>query len=187
MSAPALTSQAKNGYTYLDYSSLPEGSPYQLIDSRLVMTPAPSTYHQIISKRIGFVFVEFLEKQHELAEVLHAPVDVYFSEKEVYQPDIIVIDRDRIDIIGEDKINGAPDLVVEILSPSTAYYDLRHKKDVYAQEGVKEYWIVDPPEKSIEIYANTDSEFECVVKESMSGEMASLLYSGLIVQIDEIF
>ena len=186
MSIPAST-DPKKVYTYADYSSLPEGSHYQLIGGDLVMTPAPSTYHQRISKRIEFIFVGFLEKKSDMAEVLYAPIDVYFSDKEVYQPDIIVISRERIDIIGEDKIEGAPDLIVEILSPSTAYYDLRHKKDVYARGGVREYWIVDPLEKSIEIHTNTDSGFNCTTKAIVSGEVTSGLYSGLVVQLGEIF
>ncbi len=81
------------------------------------------------------------------------------EKTETYQPDIIFISKERLQIIKEQKPEGATDLVIEILSPSTAYYDLRHEKEIYAMHGVKEYWIVDPIEKSIEVYENMNSEF----------------------------
>ena len=101
----------KTRHSYADYAALPEGVPYQLIDGDLIMTPAPNTYHQRVLKQLGFLLVEFIEKTYRLGEVFLAPTDVYFGEMEVYQPDIIVVARDRLDIIGEVKIEGAPDLV----------------------------------------------------------------------------
>ncbi|MGH8470706.1 MAG: Uma2 family endonuclease [Gammaproteobacteria bacterium] len=71
-------------------------------------TPAPNTYHQRVLKQLGFLLVEFIEKTHRLGEVFLAPTDVYFGETEVYQPDVIVVARDRLDIIGEAKIEGRP-------------------------------------------------------------------------------
>jgi Uma2 family endonuclease len=141
----------KEVYTYADYVLLPEGAPYQLIGGKLVMTPVPTTYHQIISMRLELKFANFVNEKN-LGLVLDAPIDVYFGEKETYQPDIIFIDRDRFHIIESAMINGAPDLVVEILSPSTGYYDLKKKARTYARHGVREYWIADPEDKSIEAY-----------------------------------
>ncbi len=182
------TLEKKQLYTYEDYAKLPEGAPYQLIGGELVMTPSPIPYHQRISKRIEFLIYEFAEKKKGLGEVLDAPVDVYFEEKETFQPDILFILKDRLNIVGEKKIEAAPDLIVEILSPSTAYYDLRHKKDVYARHGVKEYWIVDPIEKSIEIYENKEGEFILIIKASSGkGKVSSKLLDGLTVDIEEIF
>ena len=103
--------RGKTRHSYADYAALPEGVPYQLIDGDLIMTPAPNTYHQRVLKQLGFLLVEFIEKTYRLGEVFLAPTDVYFGEMEVYQPDIIVVARDRLDIIGEVKIEGAPDLV----------------------------------------------------------------------------
>ncbi len=135
--------QEKRIYTYADYEKLPEGAPYQLIGGDLVKEPSPVPYHQILSRRIEFELVKFVEER-ALGEVLYAPMDVYLSDTEVYQPDILFISKERMSIIGEKKIEAAPDLVIEILSPSSAYYDLRHKKNVYETSGVKEYWVVDP-------------------------------------------
>jgi Uma2 family endonuclease len=187
MSASESTTGRKREYTYTDYAALPEGSPYQLIAGQLTMTPAPTPYHQQVAIRLEYLLVDFLSIKQKIAEVLHAPVDVYFDEHEVYQPDIIAILRDRLEIIGEAKIEGAPDLVVEILSPSTAYYDLRHKRDVYANSGVKEYWIVDPLEKNIEVYQNRNGNFELFGKAVSGGEVMSRLFKDLTIRSAEIF
>ena len=120
----------KKKYTYEDYAKLPEGSPYQLIGGDLIMVPAFTPYHQRISRKIEFLLLQHVER-NDLGEVLYSPIDVYFGEEDTFQPDIIFISKERSAIIGETKIEGAPDLIIEILSPSTAYYDLgRKEKDL---------------------------------------------------------
>ena len=161
-------SQRKRVYTYADYEKLPEGAPYQLIGGDLIKEPSPVPYHQILSCRIEFELLKFVEER-DLGQVLDAPMDVYLSETEVYQPDILFISKERMGIIGEKKIEAAPDLVIEILSPSSAYYDLRHKMHVYETSGVKEYWVVDPIEKDIEVYQNMNGEFRLFNKACQSG------------------
>ncbi|MCL6447474.1 MAG: Uma2 family endonuclease [Armatimonadetes bacterium] len=175
----------KEVYTYEDYAKLPEGAPYQLIGGKLIMTPSPTVYHQYISTRIVKRLIDFVEEKG-LGVVLHAPLDVYLEEKETYQPDIIYISRERSEII-EERIRGAPDLVVEILSPSTAYYDLRKKARVYARHGVKEYWVVDPLEESIEIYTNRDGSFELVQRAEGEEAAGSVLLEGFAVELKDIF
>ncbi len=177
---------AKKTYTYEDYAKLPEGAPYQLIGGELIMSPSPAPYHQIISRRIEFELLKFVEEK-KLGEVIDAPIDVYFSETETYQPDIIFISKERLHIIGEKKIEGAPDLVIEILSESTAYYDLRHKKNVYEKTGVKEYWIVDPIEKSIEVYENTPKGFRLFMRIVEKGTISSKLLEGFSVELEKVF
>jgi len=106
-------------HTIKDYKLLPEGSPYQLIEGELIIVPAPTPFHQIISANIFERFRRFvIEKGRGI--VLYSPIDIYLSEENVYQPDIVYISKQRQEIIKEDGIYGAPDLVVEILSPSTA-------------------------------------------------------------------
>ncbi|MCF6154430.1 MAG: Uma2 family endonuclease [Candidatus Brocadia sp.] len=177
----------KKIYTYDDYAKLPEGEPYQLIGGKLVMTPAPSTYHQEISKRLGYLLYEHAELKQKLGKVLHAPVDVYFEDEETYQPDIIFISNDRVGIIKKEKIEGAPDLIIEILSPTTAYYDLIHKKDIYAKHGVKEYWIVDPMEKWVESYKNENGKFILIGKVQKDESIGSTILTGFKVALDTIF
>jgi Uma2 family endonuclease len=184
--ATAVLQKDRKQYTYEDYAKLPEGAPYQLIGGELIMTPSPTPYHQIILGRIGFDLTKFI-KERKLGEVIYAPMDVYLFETETYQPDIIFISNARLNIIGEKKIESAPDLVVEILSESTAYYDLRHKKRVYEKTGVKEYWIVDPMEKSIEVYENVSGEFKIFAQAIEKGRVNSKLLEGFGVELEKVF
>ena len=138
-------------YTIEDYRSLPEGAPYQLIGGELVCSPAPSPYHQKVLRNLFFAMWSYASEKG-LGELLFSPIDVYLGEGEAYQPGIVFVSRERMEIIKWDGIWGAPDMVIEILSKSTAYYDMRHKKNVYERSGVREYWIVDPYEKSVEVY-----------------------------------
>lgn len=172
-------------YTYADYEKLPEGAPYQLIGGELVREPSPVPYHQIVSKRIELELANFVE-DNGLGEVLYAPIDVYLSETEVYQPDIMFISQERLNIIGEKKIEAAPDLVIEILSPSSAYYDLRHKMRVYEASGVKEYWVVDPVEKGIEVYQNINGEYKLFMKARGRGIIRSVLLKGFSIDIEKV-
>ncbi|MCL5673514.1 MAG: Uma2 family endonuclease [Deltaproteobacteria bacterium] len=141
-------------YTAKDYFNLPEGSPYQLIEGELIMTPSPLTEHQIISKNLELAIYLHIKKNN-LGLALNAPIDVYLNNKNAYQPDIIFISNKNKDIIRKHGIDGAPDLVIEILSPSNSYYDVRVKKDIYERSGVIEYIIVDPRTKSIDVYRRT--------------------------------
>jgi len=180
------TIQAKENYTYEDYSKLPEGAPYQLIGGNLVMTPSPTPYHQEISRKLEFKLLNFVEK-NGLGHVYDAPLDVYFSDNEVYQPDIIFISKTRERIIGSKIIKGAPDIVIEILSPATAYYDLRKKFSVYEHSGVGEYWIVDPDLKKVEIYWNDNQKFKIFSEAETKGTVSSKIINGFIISPDDIF
>lgn len=176
----------KKSYTYEDYARLSEGATYQLIGGELVMTPAPGKRHQIVLKNLLKVLDDYTEGK-DLGEVLFAPMDVYLAPHETYQPDLLFIAKERLEISAEDKVNGAPDLIVEILSPSTAYYDLKKKYKIYEKYGVKEYWIVDPEDKSIEIFVLTDGKFHLAVQSEETGEVTSLLLQGLSVKLEDVF
>jgi Uma2 family endonuclease len=181
-----IVKENRKKYTYTDYEKLPEGAPYQLIGGNLVMTPSPVPSHQIVSRNIEFELLTFV-RQRKLGEVLDAPIDVYFSDTETYQPDIIFIAQERLFIIGEKKIEGSPDLVIEILSSSTAKYDRKHKKDVYEQSGVKEYWIVNPFNRSIEVFENTAKGFLLYEKVTSEGMVTSRLLEGFRISLKDIF
>lgn len=176
----------KATYTYEDYAKLPEGAPYQLIGGKLVMTPAPGKKHQNILIELAFMFKEFI-KINNIGELAVAPRDVFLAPGETYQPDILFITNERLEISAEDKVNGAPDLVVEILSPSTAYYDLRKKYKAYEKYGVREYWIVDPEEKSIEVYGASDGKFVLAMRAEESGTVSSAVMQGFSVKTEEVF
>lgn len=125
--------------------------------------------------------------QRNLGLVLFAPIDVYFGETDVYQPDIIFVGRERMGIIEPHRVNGAPDLVVEILSPATAYYDLRKKFKVYDRCGVKEYWVVDPEERSVQIFALEKGKFTLDQEVEGRGEVSSRVLEGFTVTLESIF
>ena len=188
MSLPAskIEIPQKEVHTYADYALLPEGAPYQLIGGKLIMTPAPTTYHQGISMRLELKLATFVIEK-DFGMVYYAPVDVYLEETENYQPDIIYISKDRLHIIEPAMVKGAPDLVIEILSPSTAYYDLREKFKVYARHGVKEYWIVDPHEQSIEIYRGEEGKFKQIQRAEKEGKVQSVVLHGFEVEIKDVF
>ena len=176
----------KKVYTYEDYAQLPEGAPYQLIGGELVMSPSPTPTHQRISLNLSVALYLFV-KEHDLGQILVAPMDVYLSETDTPQPDILFIAKTRLGIIGEKYVDGAPDLVVEILSPSAAYYDLKKKKRLYEASGVKEYWIVEPEAQEIEVYALVEGRFDLFGREAGQGTITSKLLAGFSVDLADVF
>jgi Uma2 family endonuclease len=173
-------------YTHADDARLPAGAPYELIGGDLVMAPAPTPDHQRIIGRLFRLFSGFVEEQ-ALGEVFVSPIDVHLSEHDTPQPDLVFVATERAEIVGAQHIEGAPDLVAEVLSPSTGYYDLRGKKRLYEHAGVKEYWIVDPVEGSVEVYENGPDGF--VLADRAEGEdvVASASLEGLRVELSALF
>ncbi|MBY5959828.1 Uma2 family endonuclease [Membranicola marinus] len=147
------------------FDALPEGTLAQLIESQLVMSPSPTDIHQKILHIISVRIFNFLEK-NPVGEVRIAPYDVYLDEQNVFQPDIIFISADSLANIEENGFHGAPDLVVELLSPGTSKYDQNQKKDVYERHGVQEYWIVEPTTKEVQGFFLNDGVFELIVEET---------------------
>lgn len=176
----------KKRYTYADYAQLPEGAPYQLIDGKLVMSPSPTALHQRLLRRL-FRRLDHFVAQEGLGEVLFAPMDVYLSEENTVQPDLLFIAQDRRNIIGEQKIEGAPDLIMEILSPATAHLDLTTKKRLYEVHGVKEYWVVDPDQHTVEVFENTEGRFIQHARVVAFGTAASTLLDGCRVDLANLF
>ena len=176
----------KERKTYADYAALDEGAPYQLINGELVMSPSPTRSHQAALLRLALMLQRFVV-ENSLGEVYVAPFDVKLSETEVYQPDLLFISADRLTIIAEQQVNGAPDLVVEVLSPATGYYDLTKKRRVYEVSGVKEYWIVDPIERTVEVLENVEGTYETVAKADQKGRVSSRLLDGFEVDLERLF
>lgn len=141
------------------FKCLPEGTPAQLIENNIVMEPSPTYYHQSILIEVSSQLHKYVKK-HYLGEVLTAPMDVILGNENVFQPDILFISNERLSIIHEDSLHGAPDLVIEILSPATAKYDLGEKKDIYERFGVREYWIVEPEIHSVQGFSLINDHFE---------------------------
>ncbi len=176
----------KKKFTYEDYLRTPNDTQYELIEGELLLTPSPVPYHQWISKNIEFELEQFV-RENDSGRVFYAPCDVHLDHENVFQPDILFISKEKLDIIGEKNIEGAPDLVIEILSESTAYRDLVKKKKLYSRFGVREYWIVDPGEKTVEIYSIKDEVFLLKNVFSSNDILQSSLLSGLKIKLSDVF
>ncbi len=153
-------------FTYEDYCLLPEGQRYEVVDGELFVTPAPTTLHQLVKRRLVRILEDFGEAGG-FGNVLDAPYDVVLSKNDVVQPDALFVSTARRPIIGEKCIQGAPDLVVEVLSPSTEDRDRIVKAKRYATFGVQEMWLVDPDAKTIEGLVNSEEGFR---REALYGE-----------------
>jgi Uma2 family endonuclease len=176
----------KKKYTYDDYMKTSDDERYELIEGDLIRLLSPTTKHQRVSGNIMFQINEFVESRN-LGEIFHGPLDVVFDNENVMQPDILFISKKRMDIIGEKNIQGAPDLVIEIISESTAYRDLVQKKKLYARFGVKEYWIVIPEESSVEIYSLKDNAFMLHKSYDKEDTVKSPLLQKLKIELKKIF
>lgn len=148
----------ENALTYNDYAALDDLNRYELASGQLeMMSPSPTVTHQMVSFEIQKHFIYNCESDYF---ILNAPIDVILSPTEVRQPDIVVVNRKRIDILRNRGIEGAPDLVVEILSPSSLKRDKIDKQKVYASYNVPEYWIVEPKLGIIEAYILNEDHYE---------------------------
>ena len=136
--------------------------------------------------RLGSLFWEHLSDNGS-GEAFAAPVDVRLSPHDVVQPDIAVVLADRLDILTEQFIDGAPDLVVEILSASTIDRDLVVKYQLYETHGVREYWVIDPDAERVEIHVNRDGAFQNIVRQSRHGIVESVVLEGFRFDIALLF
>jgi Uma2 family endonuclease len=181
-----MTTQTKL-ITYDDYQTLPDdGQRYEIIEGELLMSPAPKTIHQRISRNL-LIYLSNYINQHDIGEIFYAPCDVVLSMTDVVQPDLLFVGKERSHIITENNIIEAPDLVIEILSESTETIDHTRKKSLYEKHGVKEYWIINPSEKAIEQFVLRDKSFEIVGSWGRSQKLVSPVMEGLSLPIDNIF
>ena len=137
-------------WTYADYCRIPaDRNRHEIIDGKHFVNPAPSPYHQTVSRRLQYELMRLVEKTG-LAEVFNAPIDVHLGPGSLVQPDLVVVRPRSRCIIGDKKLTGVPDLLIEILSPSSSSYDRRTKRDRYERAGVHEFWLVDPEAHLVE-------------------------------------
>ena len=181
-----VVSKTKRKFTYEDYAKTPEGERYELMDGELIMAAAPNMAHQRVGIRLGGEFHIYVVDT-EAGEVYIAPTDVYLSDTDVVQPDLIFFFKERSHIRTGRNIRGAPDLVVEILSPSTSYYDRGYKQDLYARHGVKEYWLVDPYAKQVTVMLLKDGRYEIVAVYREDDALRSPTLEGFELDLSRIF
>ncbi len=170
-------------FTYEDYLNAPEDKRYELLDGELVMTPAPGERHQSISILLGSKLFQFAS-ENSLGRVYLAPFDVVLSDVDVVQPDLLFVSNERGHIITPANIQGAPDLVVEILSPSTAERDKTFKRTLYAKHGVNEYWMVDT---TVTILLLGERGYEVVDTYGEEETLTSPTLQGFRLHIGDLF
>ncbi len=184
---PASTPSVK--FTYEDFLHFPDdGKRHEIIDGEHFVTPSPNTKHQAISFNLSGLLWAYL-KEHALGRVFAAPFDVFFSDVNVVEPDLLYISRERLDVLTDKHVRGAPDLVVEIHSPGTRKTDEITKRKLYERFDVTEYWVVDPELDSIKVYRRVAGSFARVAE--LTAEHNDVLTSPLLpdwsARLREIF
>ena len=182
--AAVLEKQARR-WTYEEYYKLDDDQRYEIIDGNLLMAPAPDTWHQDWSRDLFRIIDRHVTAQR-LGKVFFAPVDVVLDAENTVQPDIIFIAAANAGIIQRRAIFGTPDLLVELISPSSVRRDRYEKKDLYARFGVKEYWIGDPANKALEILTLKEGRYELHCCAEEKGKLVSLVLAGLEFDLTEI-
>jgi Uma2 family endonuclease len=173
--------------TYEDYLLFPEdGQRHEILDGEHYVTPSPFFRHQAVSARLHARLGPWVEER-ELGVVLYAPMDVVLSLHDLAQPDLLFISNERAGIITEKNIQGAPDLVIEILSKSTRQRDERLKLDRYDRFGVHEYWMFDPDRKTARVYRREGGRLRLVAELSAEDILDTPLLPGLKIRLAEIF
>jgi Uma2 family endonuclease len=176
--------------TYADLLALPDDRMrHELVDGEHYVTAAPTQRHQEVLGNLFWVIKGFVRAQR-LGKVFVAPFDVFLSDFDVLEPDLLFVGRARLAQLEERFVRGAPDLAVEVLSPSTRGRDLTIKRRVYRQFGVGEYWIVDPAQETIEIFRGGDTWFRAAESFSRAAgpqTFSSPLFPGLVLSLDQIF
>ncbi len=180
------TEASHTRYTYKDYLKTSDDIRYELIEGELlVMEPAPTTSHQRVLIHLAVLLAPLVE-EHRLGEILIAPTDVYLSDTNVLQPDLLFVSAARASIITERDVHGAPDLVVEIASPSTRRRDRGIKMDLYARHGVTEYWLVDPATAIVETLRLKDGQMIPAGRYGREECFTTPLFPGLAVDLSRV-
>lgn len=173
--------------TYEEYRRLPDdGKRYELIEGEMHMIASPTTEHQRISFNLTVAIGTHVREQ-SLGSLFAAPTDVVLSRRDVVQPDILFVSKDREMIITETHIDGPPDLIIEILSPSTASLDQLVKRQLYARHGVREFWLVSPEASTVEVLELHEGAYRRRALVGRGDTVTSSVLEGLELAIDEIF
>lgn len=178
--------------TYPEYRAMEfedtDNFQYELLNGEIVKKASPTVQHQRISMRLIATFLRYIS-DHPVGEIFHAPLDVVLNDFNSPQPDVIFIRNERRNIIDEHEqvIMGTPDLLVEIISTGSIKRDRIEKKDLYEQFGVAEFWIVDPNNRSVEVYQLTENRYKVFAFAAESGKVQSSVFSGFELDVAEIF
>ncbi|PKB73059.1 MAG: hypothetical protein BZY75_03835 [SAR202 cluster bacterium Io17-Chloro-G7] len=173
-------------FTLKDYMSLPGDKWFQLLDGEMILAPSPNSRHQTIAAQLFMVLNHFVRLRN-IGRLWFAPLDVILSDHDVAQPDILFVSNERSGIITDANIQGAPDLVVEILSPGTVEYDRGYKRALYGRHGVMEYWIVDPEAETVGVLTLGDQGLSLAATYRRGEMVGSPLLQGISLGVDQVF
>ncbi len=172
--------------TYEDYRKTPEDERYELIDGVLIMAASPNRAHQTTQRKLGWRMASTVENE-DLGEVFFTPFDVVLSEHTTLQPDLIFVSKENESVLTDANIQGAPDMVVEIISPSSTGRDWVTKRDLYARHGVKEYWLIDPFERTLWVMRLINGRLELAGTYREGDTVTASTIKGFSVNLSDIF
>lgn len=177
----------KKYYTYEELvECMPETNiPHELWDGELIISPTPSFYHQEITLRFYEILARWV-RTRKLGKAITAPIDMVLSPSRSVQPDVAFISNERRSII-QRVIHGPADLVVEVISEGGRQRDRIDKRDLYEQHGVKEYWIVDPEAKTVEVLSLQNQEYKLMGRWRTGETASSTLLTEFKVAVDYLF
>ena len=172
-------------WTVEEYLQLEENPNLQLINGNLIMSPSPSLFHQQISIVLSALLLKHAQKLKD--KVYAAPIDVFLDDNNVPQPDLVYVKQENKYKLSKRGVEGAPDLVVEIISPSSSYIDRYDKKALYQKHQVKEFWIIDPGNLTLEIFQLVNDEYVLAQHLVTKGKIKSPLLPMLAIDLAELF
>jgi Uma2 family endonuclease len=172
-------------WTYEEYYRLDDEQRYEIINGELLMSPAPDTWHQDWLNQLNLLLTPFVKKK-KLGRVFISPVDVVLDQENTVQPDLIFVASANVGIVQRRALFGVPDLLVEMVSPSSVRRDRYDKRELYARFGVKEYWIGDPANRAFEILTLAAGRYELHCSAEERGKVSSLLLKGFEFDLSEL-
>lgn len=184
--APVIKTRKKI-LTYADYAVLtpPDSGNYELHNGKIVFMASPTPLHQRVVRRLSRKMDAFAET-NRLGEVFFAPLDTVFNAIDTFQPDILFISKARQSIIGDKKIEGAPDLVVEVLSEANIPKEMSYKKYIYESHLVQEYWLINLKKNTVTVYQNVEGELMPVGIFNGKDTVHSQVLAGFQISVAEI-
>jgi Uma2 family endonuclease len=184
-SVNAVLENADKVWTYEDYLGLDDGVYFEIIGGRAFMSPSPELFHQRWVRQILLAIESYVETG-KLGEVLFAPIDVVFDNQNVVQPDLVYVSTANSALLERRGIMGAPDLVVEIISPSSLRRDRYEKRELYARFGVKEYWLADVANRSIEVLTLQNGAYQLASCATGEGKIRSTILPGFEMDLAQL-
>jgi excisionase family DNA binding protein len=176
-------------YTYEDYLKIPEeaGYRFEILEGFPVKEPSPSMHHQRVSSALYRQLANFFDGFDPEGEIFYAPLDVTLTNSNVLQPDLLFVSSTQKDIMRKERIDGACDLVVEIMSPSNRRKDRLQKMEIYRKGGILHYWLVDPEENILEAFMLKDGNYLLVFTGGPGDKFTHPEFPGLNLNLDKVF